>query len=671
MELARPQQLERLGVREALGLAPALLHQADPGVQPGQALSLQLRAIGVDGTVLAPARLGDFETDVGLTREVEDEPTNVVGHVACIDFRSGLEARHAVKHHRLADRNPRPQVIAMRLVRQPRVTSEDIVGAHPADVLDHARAERHFAPVSGIRKIEAVLSMNPDLATRLVLLLAGLGQGIRVGQIRVENTRNVVGHSQVVDLDPGVGHAGKRAARSDVVVVVVRLHTEHALGPQNLRTKLGRSRRHAPQYTAPMSEALAIHGGKPIRERPFARWPEFGNEERESLVRVLESGSWGGHPSPNREALAFSREFARYLGAKHVVPCTSGTSALHLALQAARLSPGAEVVTSAYSFVATVGSIAQAGCLPIPVDVEPSSLCLDPNAVQAAIGPRTEAILPVHLASSMADMDRLSELAQRHGLALIEDCAHTPGAQWNGRAAGTLGDFGCFSMQSSKLLSAGEGGAVSARSTQDADRLWSLVNCGRKEPGYDDFPEQMLGHNLRMTEWQAALLRAQLRRLDAQHERRSERVAQLAGEIDTIPGLSLLEADPRVTRRTHYQTILRYDAEAFEKVPRDHALLALQAEGLPCWGRFYLPINEDRLFAPDPTTNPAMGLGLDLRSAEFPVAKRAAYEETIWLPHELFLGTPEDVRDIATMLARVQAGARDLLGPPPGRRVPR
>jgi len=416
-----------------------------------------------------------------------------------------------------------------------------------------------------------------------------------------------------------------------------------------------------------MPETLAILGGQPIRERPFARWPEFGNEERESLARVLESGSWGGYPSPNQEALAFSREFARYLGAQHVVPCASGTSALHLALQAARLAPGAEVVTSAYSFVATVGSIAQAGCLPVPVDVEPKSLCLDPEAVQAAIGPRTEAILPVHLASSMADMDRLVELARTHDLALIEDCAHTPGARWRGQAAGTLGDFGCFSMQSSKLLTAGEGGAVSAKNAQDADRLQSLVNCGRKEPGYDAFPERMLGHNLRMTEWQAALLRAQLHRLDAQHDRRSERVAQLAIEIDSIPGLSLVEADPRMTRRTHYQTILRYDASAFQGVPRDHALLALQAEGLPCSGRFYVPIDEDPLFAPDPATNPAVGLGLDLRAAEFPVAKRAAHEETIWLPHELFLGTPDDVGDIAAILARVQAGADDLLEHPPKR----
>lgn len=414
-----------------------------------------------------------------------------------------------------------------------------------------------------------------------------------------------------------------------------------------------------------MTDVLAIHGGERLRNRPFAPWPEFGDEERKSVAQVLESRNWGGHPSPNTEARAFADEFASYIGAQHVVPCTSGTTALLLALQAARLSPGARVVTTAYSFVATAGAIAQAGCLPVPVDVLPSSYCIDPDAVEDAIDDRTEAIVPVHLACSMADMDRLCEIANRRGLVLIEDCAHAHGARWRDRGAGSMGEFGCFSMQSSKLLTAGEGGAVSARADDAAQRLWSLVNCGRKEPGFDAFPERLLGHNFRITEWQAAILRDQLRRLDDQHDRRSARVAQLEREIAEIPGIGVIEADPRVTRRTHYQTLLRYDARAFEDVPRDHVLAALQAEGLPCFGRFYVPLHEDPLFAPDPATNPATSLGLDLSHARFPVTERAAYEETIWLPHELFLGSEADVRDAAAILARVRSRARDLRERPP------
>ena len=409
-----------------------------------------------------------------------------------------------------------------------------------------------------------------------------------------------------------------------------------------------------------MTDRLAIHGGAPLRTRPFTSWPEFGDEERKSIARVLESGNWGGHPSPNTEALGFATEFAEYIGAQHVVPCTSGTTALLLAVQAARLSPGAEVITTAYSFVATAGAIAQAGMLPVPVDVEARNYCIDPDAVEAAISDRCEAIVAVHLACSMADMDRLCEIAERHGLVLIEDCAHAHGARWRGRGAGSIGDFGCFSMQSSKLLCAGEGGAVAAHDDASAHRLWSLVNCGRKEPGYDGFEERLLGHNLRITEWQAAILRDQLRRLDEQHDRRQAAVACLERALVAVPGVSLLEADPRNTRRTHYQTLLRYDESEFAQVPRDQVLLALQAEGLPCFGRFDLPLQDDPLFAPDAGTNPAVGLGLDLTRAEFPVARRAAYAETIWLPHELFLGGEADARDVAAILARVQAAASTL-----------
>lgn len=417
--------------------------------------------------------------------------------------------------------------------------------------------------------------------------------------------------------------------------------------------------------TTPAPERLAIHGGAPLRAQPFGRWPEYGDAERSALERVLESGSWGGHPSPNTEARAFADEFARYVGAQYAVPCTSGTTALLLALQAARLSPGAEVITTAYSFVATAGAIAQAGCVPVPVDVSAETYCVDPELVANAVTERTEAILPVHLACSMADMDRLPEIADSQGLALIEDCAHAHGAEWRGRGAGSIGDFGCFSMQSTKLLTAGEGGAVTASARDAEQRLWSLVDCGRKEPGYDAFPGRMLGHNLRITEWQAAVLRAQLAKLDAQHARRSAAVAQLSALLHDIPGLSLLEHDPRHTKRTHYQTIVRYESGAFSDVPRDHVLLALHAEGLPCFGRFYVPINDDPLFAPDARTNSAVARGLDLERVHFPVAARAAYEESIWLPHELFLGGEDDVRDIAAIFARVQARALDLCDRPP------
>jgi dTDP-4-amino-4,6-dideoxygalactose transaminase len=417
--------------------------------------------------------------------------------------------------------------------------------------------------------------------------------------------------------------------------------------------------------TARSEAPLAIHGGPPLRDRPFAKWPEYGEEERAALSRVLDAGSWGGHPSPNTEALAFAGEFARYLDAAHVVPCANGTVAIQLALQAARVRPGAEVITTAYTFVATAGAIVAAGAVPVFVDVLPDSYCLDPDQVAAVVTDRTEAIVPVHLACGMADMDRIEEIARRHGLLVVEDCAHAHGARWRGRAAGTLGDLGTFSMQTTKLLTAGEGGAVVADDDTVAQRLWSLVNCGRKEPGYDRFPEQMLGQNSRITEWQAAVLRAQLHRLPEQHARRAARIAHFEKRLAAIPGLDRLPVDPRVTHRTAYQLIVRYDARAFADVPRDDVLAALAAEGVQAYGRFYVPLTEDPLFPDDPYTNPAARGGAPWKGTPYPIAARAAYEEAIWLPHPLFLGSEEDVDDLADALLKIQTHAPALAARPP------
>jgi dTDP-4-amino-4,6-dideoxygalactose transaminase len=410
-----------------------------------------------------------------------------------------------------------------------------------------------------------------------------------------------------------------------------------------------------------MSERLALLGGPPVRARPWPAWPEFGDAERAALERVLASRSWGGFPSPNTEARGFAERFARYVEVAHAVPCANGTVAISLALQAARLEPGAEVITTAYTFVGTASGIVAAGGVPVFVDVRPDTYCLDPEQVEAALTPRTQAVVAVHLACAMADMDRLAALCARRGLLLVEDCAHAHGARWRGRPAGSLGQLGTFSMQSSKLLTAGEGGAVTTDDRACAQRLHSLVNCGRKEAGYDEFPERLLGTNARMSEWQAAILSEQLVRLPGQHERRAARVAEFEKRLEAIPGLRPLARDERLTQRTVYQYVLRYEPDVFAGVARDAMLRALRAEGVPARGRFYVPLPDDPLFAMDPKTNPLARAGVALRR-DFPVAGHAAYREAIWLPHELFLGSSEDVEDLAAAFAKVQAHAKELAG---------
>ena len=408
-------------------------------------------------------------------------------------------------------------------------------------------------------------------------------------------------------------------------------------------------------------DTLALLGGTPVRTTAWPRWPERGAPERAALARVLDGEQWGGFPSPGPEAHAFSGELAAYLGTDYVVPCVNGTWSLTLALLAARVPRGSEVITTAYSFVGTAAGIVAAGCTPVFVDVCADSYCLDPDQVEAVITERTSAVMPVHLGCAMADMDRLTEICGRRGLVLIEDCAHAHGMRWRDRAAGTIGDLGSFSMQTTKLLTAGEGGVVTTRDARLEGRLQALVNCGRRETPRSESTEAVLGYNLRMTEWQAALLRAQLERLPEQHARRAQSVARISAGLGEIQGFAMPPLDPRITHRTYYQLILRYDAEALRGVPRDRVVAALEAEGVPCSGRFYVPIPDDALYAWDACTNPLVERGVAAPPAgRFPIAARAAYDESLWLPHELLLGGDRETDDLLAALAKVAAGAAQL-----------
>ncbi|HVY63152.1 MAG TPA: DegT/DnrJ/EryC1/StrS family aminotransferase [Planctomycetota bacterium] len=410
---------------------------------------------------------------------------------------------------------------------------------------------------------------------------------------------------------------------------------------------------------------LALKGGTPVRARPFAKWPEWDEREGAALRGVLESGSWGGYPSPNRHAREFAAKFAAYCGTTFGVCAANGSVTLEMALLAAGLEPGSEVIVPAYTFVATASAVVYTHGVPVFVDVDPDTYCMDPRAVEAAITPRTRAIIPVHLACNMADMDAILAIAEKRGLLVIEDCAHAHGATWRGKKAGSLGAMGSFSFQSSKLLTAGEGGIVVTSDRQLEMRLQSLVNCGRKEPGYDAFEGRMLGKNYRITEWSAAVLSAQLDRLDEQLERRIPRARRLEERLRGLPGISFLKQDPRQDRRAIYQFIVRYDATGFGGAPRDRVVQALNAEGIPADGDFYTPLYQDHeLFPMDRKTNPLAFLeyakGYDLRRFHCPVTEKAAFREAIWLPHPIFLGSDEDVDDVAKAFEKIHESAAEL-----------
>lgn len=404
---------------------------------------------------------------------------------------------------------------------------------------------------------------------------------------------------------------------------------------------------------------LAIQGGAPVRTEPWPAWPVHDESEESAVVEAIRAGDWGGYPMPNKYAERFSANFARHHDCAYGQCVANGTVSLEIALQAAGVEPGSEVIVPAYTFEGTAAAVLFAGCVPVFVDVEPETYCISPGAVEAAITGRTQAIIPVHLAMRIADMDRLNEIAARRGLIVLEDCAHAHGAKWKGKGVGSLGNVGSFSFQTTKLMTAGEGGILITNDAKIMDYLYALTNCGRQRPG-KGAEAPVIGHNYRMTDIQAAILEVQLTRLDAQHEQRNRNMAVLDEGLPEIEGLSTLRWDERITTQAAYQYVFRYDPAPFGGLPRDVFVAALNAEGIPCDGRFYEPVFNSPFFLADAKRYPAWA---DSKAdPDCPVAWRAGYEEAVWLPHHIFLCDRAGARQILEAIRKVCDLAPSLRG---------
>jgi len=402
---------------------------------------------------------------------------------------------------------------------------------------------------------------------------------------------------------------------------------------------------------------LAVKGGTPLRTKPWPAWPQFDDREKQYLARVVDSGNWGGFPSPNVVGGEFARRFADYHGAKHGITTTGGTTALEIALRAAGLERGDEFIVPALTFYATAFAGLVQGFKPVFVDIDPDTWCIDAAQIERHITPDTRAILPVHLGSRMADMDAIGAIARKHGLKVIEDCAHMHGGFWRGHGAGTLGDAGAFSFQSSKLMTCGEGGIIITNDDALAARCAAYMNSGRGDTKDRASAEgTILGWNYRMTEFQAAVLLAQLERLPLQIETRNRNIAHFERRVAQIDGVSTLPHDDRMTARSGYGIILRYDAEAWGGASRNRFARALHAEGMRIEAAFYVPVYKSPLFAWKDAP-----IDVDYSQTSCPVAERAAFKEMIWLPHDIFLGDASDVDDLCDGIEKIRANLGELL----------
>ena len=342
---------------------------------------------------------------------------------------------------------------------------------------------------------------------------------------------------------------------------------------------------------------LACLGGKPVtkclpgRTKLITR-PDL---ERKYLLEAHRSGRWDDW-SRVKDSMAakFAREWARFNNSRFCVLLTNGTHTLQLALEALEIGPGDEVIVPGITWQATASAVCDVNAVPVLVDVEEDTLCIDPKKAEAAITSRTRVIIPVHLYHRMADMNRLLPIARKHKLHVIEDCAHAHGSRWDGKAAGTLGVFGSFSFQQGKLVKSGEGGALLMQDEALYWKVHSQRDCGREvRPNY-----KMHSGNYRMTSFQAAVLRGQL----AAYRKNAPVIDRNGKALDRAvadaPGVRPLRRNKHIRRQCTYSYVFFYEQEVFDGLDAATFRKALSAEVGIGFGTTYTPLNQSEVYYP-------------------------------------------------------------------------
>lgn len=386
-------------------------------------------------------------------------------------------------------------------------------------------------------------------------------------------------------------------------------------------------------------------GGEPVRspEKAWPAWPIFDNTEREALLEVFDSGNWWF----GDKVAQFEREYAEYQGANCCVSCVNGTVALELLVQAYDIGPGDEVIVPPYTFYATSSCVSRFGATPVFVDID-ESWCINPNLIEAAITDKTKAIIPVHFGGRICDMDVIMDIANRHNLVVIEDACHSWGAKWKGRGAGVLGHAGVLSFQNNKNMTAGEGGAIVTDDQGLAIKLQSLTHSGRL-PDKSQLEYYDVGTNARITEMQAALLSAQLKRMPEHHARRIETGDRLTEALSAIDGIKIQPVDERQSDRSWHIFCMTIDPDTFG-CSRDRAVEAIVAEGFPVGPGYPLPLHRQPIYL-------QMG---GFEDVSCPNSEDLCDRIGMWFSHTYLLGSDEDIDDIIQIFEKVKRHAADL-----------
>jgi len=385
---------------------------------------------------------------------------------------------------------------------------------------------------------------------------------------------------------------------------------------------------------------LALFGGSPIRTKPFPEWPRTNEAIREKLISTLENEQWGVGSKTIDE---FNISFAEYHDAKHCISVHSGTSALWVALKAAGVQAGDEVILPAYTFIATATAILMANAIPVFCDIEPESGNMNPNDIESKITDKTKVILPVHVAGSPVNMNAILNIAEKHEILVIEDAAQAHGATYKGKKVGALGEGGIFSFQSSKNMSSGEGGAIITNDDEFAEACFSYHNCGRVRNGAW-YEHHRLGSNLRMSAINAAMLIPQIESLEADMALRDKNRESLDEFISHIDGLEPMSFSEGTTRSANHIYMFRYDESKFDGIPRETFFKVMQAEGVYTY-KGYNPLYREPLFITNEDEYPWLK-GRDYSSLFLENTETFSEKEAVWLKQNHLLGDEDDIQDI-------------------------
>ena len=394
-------------------------------------------------------------------------------------------------------------------------------------------------------------------------------------------------------------------------------------------------------------------------KKNFPSWPIYDESEVQALENVIKSGNWwcgapGTHQGEN--VWEFQQEFAKFQEAKHCIGVCNGTVAIEAALMGLNIGMGDEVIVSDYTFVASASAVIATNAVPIFCDIDPETLVLDVNKIPDLLTPRTKAIIPVHLAGNPVEMDALIEIAHENDLFVVEDCAHAHGSRYKGKRLGNWGDAGAFSFQASKVLTAGEGGAIICNSDDLAQKIYSYTDCGRKEGAYF-YKHYSYGTNYRMTEYQAAVLLAQLKKFPKQHDLRNSNAKYFMQELNKIDGICVMKPTLGTTELGWYVYPIIFEPEKFEGMTKSKFYKKLNRAGIPtddCYPPLHgLDCFKDFNLKKGIDYSKANWGGNKSEDTNFPVVSDI-YSRSIEFPQEILLSSQEKLKEIVDFIKSLQ-----------------